>query len=603
MNRVRHFFLMHHADAAPAVADPASVRALVADLPLGGREQWQVHASGPFVFGWLGSASLSKNDPFACYAGTLTGNSSAATAAHLLEAEPTDLPLDGAFAALAVDVEREKAAIATDRFGLFPCYVHEADGITTYATSLRVLTALRRPSCRIDPAAVYEMLGVNLVLGDRTFLREIRLVPAASIVRLDDTLWRRSPTWDWKRIRPTGGGDLVERTYALIEEAVLDAVRGAKQVALPLSGGLDSRMLAAVLAKNGVPVRTYNIDFGRETPIARRVAETLRIPLVILPMRPDPARILSEAHDAIDCLYDVNQTWGWELSERAAADGCDLVLDGLAFDAILGAVHRVEGGDAAALARSLAANYQTTDFRSFECVAGPAARAIQDSLDASLLAAAREAQDAAGELASEYFVMLQRVRKYTYGWGLANAHFLPGAYPFVTRKLFEHCMGLPAEERREHQLYRRIYRERFPELARIPWAKTGRPLDQYGPAESSRAYCLFQAVVRRLTFGRCAWFECDSIDIDFRCRPDFRAAILRRLGGRPAPDLAGTIPESLIPNLLEQQGWGRNFGDLLLTLFTVENFLARFVHDGPCRWGEAGPAAERGGIARPLVLR
>jgi asparagine synthetase B (glutamine-hydrolysing) len=284
------------------------------------------------------------------------------------------------------------------------------------------------------------------------------------------------PDWAWRDIAATPERDLVRETSALIERAVLRAVpANVKKVALPLSGGLDSRLLAAVLARHGVPVRAYNIDSGHEAAIARQVASTLKLPLRTLGMLDRPAAI-PEAHRAVDGAYHVNQVWGWEMARRAAEeDGCDALFDGLAFDAILGAVHHLAGTDADSLAANLEANYADVCEGTLTRLVSPAAAATYGTVRSSPARLAREALEQAGARASDYFLMTNRVRKYTFGYCLANLHPLPGRFPYVTTALLEHCLGLPRELRLEYNLYRRLYRELFPELAAIPWAKTMLP--------------------------------------------------------------------------------------------------------------------------------
>jgi hypothetical protein len=385
--------------------------------------------------------------------------------------------------------------------------------------------------------------------------------------------------------KAAAGRDLVHDTYALIERAVLRSVGGARRVGVPLSGGLDSRMLAAVLAKNGVPFRAYNMDFGDETPLARRVAETLGAPLRVLPLLEGLARNVPEAHDAVDCGYHVNQVWGWEMARRAAAeDGCDLLLDGLAFDTILGSVFHVGGDDDAALARALTGGYEDTYHPTMVSLAGPqAAATVQELLRTSMLEGARASIRAAGPRASDHFLMTNRIRRYTFGYCLANLHQVACGFPYVMCELFEHCLRLPIAERLEHNLYRRIYRELFPELARIPWAKTGLPLDRYGPGPRRGRWKIWLgALLRRLTLGRVALQGRDSFDVAFRKQAELREVFCKGLRA-DVWHLGALLPAEMATSTLSRELAGRDLGGVIQVLYTVENFLARHVDEGPVR--------------------
>ena len=288
--------------------------------------------------------------------------------------------LDGVFAGFAFNPSTTQCTLLTDRFGLVPLYVHEQDDTLCFSTSLALLLALRQPVCQIDPVSVSEMLTLQMILGNRTFLREVRLVEPATALHLSTGPPSPAVYWNWKGLAPAanpgrdGGLDLVHETYALIEQAVLRGVpSGAAKVAVPLSGGLDSRLLLAVLTRNDVPVQAYNIDFGREAGIAREVARTLATPLHSLPMWDQPHTV-PVAHEAVDCGCHVNQVWGWEMARRAAEeDGCTVLFDGLAFDTILGAELRASGASAPELARGLESIYIDIDEDSLARTVGESA--------------------------------------------------------------------------------------------------------------------------------------------------------------------------------------------------------------------------------------
>jgi hypothetical protein len=387
----------------------------------------------------------------------------------------------------------------------------------------------------------------------------------------------RSRYWDWRGLSApgeTGGRDLVRETYERIERAILRAVpSGAKKVAVPLSGGLDSRLLAAVLARHGLPVQAYNIDFGREAAIARRVAQVLKVPLRGLGMLERPEAV-PEALTAVGGSYHVNQVWGWEMARRAAEqDGCEVLFDGLAFDTILGAVHNVAGDDARALAANCERNYADLDADAFVRLFGPHhGGAMLAAVRASLESLAGTAIEEAGARASDYFLMTNRIRKYTFGYCLANLHQLPGRFPYVTTELFEHCQRLPLALRKEHTLYRQIYREVFPELAKVPWAKTGLPLDRYASPEPPRWRLLLEAGLRRLSRGRIHLGGRGYFDHLFRRRRDLREVFLATLQA-PTPALDELLPAETTARVIAGHLAGRNFGGILQGLYTIKRFL------------------------------
>ncbi|MBY0231876.1 MAG: hypothetical protein K2W96_21550, partial [Gemmataceae bacterium] len=280
----------------------------------------------------------------------------------------------------------------------------------------------------------------------------------------------------------------------------------------------------------------------------------------------------AKAHTRVGGAYHLNQMWGGPMARRAAEDGCDLLLDGLAFDTILGGVFQNNGGDV----DSLVAKLEIFDHISEAVLASLGGREYAASVFArlrkGLRAEAERAVAAAGKRASEWFVMRNRIRKYTFGYCLANLAHLPGRYPYVTPELFDHCLRLPLALRDEHRLYRRIYLDLFPRLARIPWAKTGLPLDRFAPPKEPRWRLLADAVLRRLSWGR--W----TLDGPGSLERMLRSGVLREVYAKmlalPSPGLQDVLPDAMAARAVAGQMAGRNLAGVLQGVATVRHFLS-----------------------------
>jgi asparagine synthase (glutamine-hydrolysing) len=164
-----------------------------------------------------------------------------------------------------------------------------------------------------DPLAESELLVSGVVLGDRTLLPGVRTVPPGAAVRLADgsaevlryTAYDAvdapadesdgGATGEWTdgvaRADESDGGATDDgqaewAARARVETAIDAAfdrfawVVGDRRVALALSGGADSRLVAAELARRDVDLLTYS--FGRpdaeDVRVAREVAAALEVP-------------------------------------------------------------------------------------------------------------------------------------------------------------------------------------------------------------------------------------------------------------------------------------------------------------------------------------
>lgn len=156
------------------------------------------------------------------------------------------------------------------------------------------------PEWRLDPAAeVFELTGFTL--NERTLIDGVSVVEAASRVslpfgseRADIQFWG-VPLYGSKGIEdPEEFSRLYDRAVRGAFSTLLERTDG-RQLVLPLSGGLDSRLIALLLRELGAPnvlTFTYGRLGSQEAEIARKVASELDLDFVFVPMEPAEVRAL-----------------------------------------------------------------------------------------------------------------------------------------------------------------------------------------------------------------------------------------------------------------------------------------------------------------------
>ncbi len=253
-----------------------------------------------------------------------------------------------------------------------------------------------------------------------------------------------------------------------------------------------------------------------------------------------------------------------------------MLFDGLALDAVLGPAPYAFRENSAELARELESDAERDDLMG-KAVSEYLRAHVYPEVRTSLKELAGEALDRAGRLAPEQYLMTNRIRKLAFGSCLASLGHLPGRFPCISTRLFEHGMQLPTDARREHTLVRRILRERFAELARIRWARSDLPLDRYAepPAVRWRPSWL-EETVRWLSRGRLSLTDRDRFDVDLRKRPALKEAFLTVLSA-PTPGLDELVSPELVAQAVRRHLNGRNLGGLLQGMYTVKHFLTCFV--------------------------
>ena len=176
---------------------------------------------------------------------------------------------------------------------------------------------LRRhaPTWARDEQAAEVFLHAGFTPGTRTLAHEVYATPAGSVVELrSDGTWS-SRSWETYRYdtdpitSPEEFADAFRTALDTAVERVLQETDG-RQLLVPLSGGLDSRLLAVWLKRHGarnVVTFTYGVPGSTEVAISRGVAEALGMDWFTVDL--DPAEV-ARTWAGPDGVGFQKRTWG-----------------------------------------------------------------------------------------------------------------------------------------------------------------------------------------------------------------------------------------------------------------------------------------------------
>lgn len=158
---------------------------------------------------------------------------------------------------------------------------------------------------QLDYRAICAFAAIGFFLCSDTYWTELKALPVASDCKFDDSgdLISAKPYFSWHyEPRDITLDQAVEEFTELFEGIVEDQTAG-RRVILPLSGGLDSRTLAAALkrAPSHVTACSYRFEGGLdETEYSRKIAETQEFPFFGWTVEP------GYLWDVIDDLAPIN---------------------------------------------------------------------------------------------------------------------------------------------------------------------------------------------------------------------------------------------------------------------------------------------------------
>lgn len=191
--------------------------------------------------------------------------------------------LNGMWAFAIWDRPARRLFLARDRLGVKPLvYAQTSDGFV-FGSEIKALLASGLVRRALDPAAIPHYLATFAVPDPMTLLHGVRRLPAAHWLIADAGGGvREHEYWDCalEEDDDRGADAFAEEVGELLGDAVRRRLASDVPLGVLLSGGVDSRLVAAYAARDaGSPLRTFTLGFdgglADERVEAQVVAEAL----------------------------------------------------------------------------------------------------------------------------------------------------------------------------------------------------------------------------------------------------------------------------------------------------------------------------------------
>lgn len=186
----------------------------------------------------------------------------------------------GSFAALVADPDRGWVRLARDHLGGVAVYYYLDRGRLIAASEPACVLRGGAVSGELDETSVACFLGFRFSYGERSFFRNVRMLPPAhrlAVTRHDESV---EQYWRFRRLRQEADRppeEIADDFLRRLETSVSAQCAGLEPqaVAVSLSGGLDSTAVAA-LAPRGVRAFSWTFEATPEADESQRVAAVAR---------------------------------------------------------------------------------------------------------------------------------------------------------------------------------------------------------------------------------------------------------------------------------------------------------------------------------------
>ncbi len=358
--------------------------------------------------------------------------------------------LRGMYAIALYDSEARRLVLARDPFGIKQLYLTETDRYLAFASEAKTLMATGLAGAGLRPAGRAELCQLKFTTGPGTIFADIaRVLPGELLVIEGGEVVERRR----QAALPAGGrleGDdevLLEHLDRVLTDTVSHHLRSDVPYGLFLSGGIDSSVLVALMARlTDQPVYALTAGFGGsggkdETELAARVALSVGADHHVVEVSERDFWDLSPAVAAAldDPTTDAAALPTWLLA-RAARGGMTVVLSGEGADEVFGGYGRYRR---ARVLGSLAVRSRTRGVFRGAIARAPGLRGWRDGLEraeASERLSGRsamqrlQASDCAEWLPNDLLVKLDRC---------LMAHSLEGRTPYLDPVVADFAFRLP----------------------------------------------------------------------------------------------------------------------------------------------------------------
>ncbi|OYQ39344.1 hypothetical protein CHU94_18395 [Rhodoferax sp. TH121] len=391
---------------------------------------------------------------------------------------------NGPFCAVVMGTEPFSLRVVTDRYRHYPVYVYKGAGVAVASTDMKCLLPFMGKRA-LNLAAVDMLLRSGELIDRDTLLDGVELLPPGTVLSLETNAAGALQTTEhryWAMRHDGAAAGSLSRTADELAQRLSASVRRLEAVSprlgITLSGGLDSRIILDLCAHpERVPSFTWGLPGCRDIACASRYAQVVGSPHTVRHWSPpDFPPLWPTGADLTAGSFGVESMHMLPFIPLLASH-CDVVLNGLAGDVILGGnfikYDWLGQRDVSKLGRSIwrwrvsAEEERQVDMLKVSDTSKSAAQRWVDSI------AAREGARPV-ERANDWLYE-NRIFRYTNSGTMLLRSAVESHSPFFDNDFIDAVTAVRQEHKFKHRLYLEVMRRAAPRAASVTWQRTNIP--------------------------------------------------------------------------------------------------------------------------------
>ncbi|MEM8948280.1 MAG: asparagine synthase (glutamine-hydrolyzing) [Pseudomonadota bacterium] len=276
---------------------------------------------------------------------------------HLYDLEGPDMldRLNGMYAFAIWDRRKKSLFLAADHIRIKPLYYAETPGGFVFASEIKALMAVPDLDRSTSPEAIHYHLAYLWCPASETMLKAVKKCEPGQAILVQDgsiqRIWTHEPPHYDMPIASMPEGEAIQALTGEMEAAVERQMVSDVPVGAFLSGGLDSSLIVALMAKHTeaatLPCYTIKSAIGAhrgfvdDLPYARKAAQHLGVKLSEIEITPPSADDLTSMIYMLDePQADIAPINVMLIAAQARKDGVKVLLSGAGGDDVFSGYRR-----------------------------------------------------------------------------------------------------------------------------------------------------------------------------------------------------------------------------------------------------------------------